>query len=213
VCIFIVLGDAMKSLEAYNLIDLFILGTLLITLILGLWKGFIRSLTAVAGLVVGVVAAARYYSFVQPYMAKISSLDPQISMILSMVVVFILVQVAFVIFRRILTALIDVTRLSWLDRALGGMMGTLAGFVIVAVVVHGVLLAVPEWPVVASSKLVKPVNALSAKALNYAPKEARDYVTSLMAKFQESQAPSSPKKPVRPDVPQRPPATSPGPGR
>ncbi|MBM3299843.1 MAG: CvpA family protein, partial [Deltaproteobacteria bacterium] len=153
----------MKSLEAYNFIDVFIVGALLVTLILGLWKGFIRSLTAVAGLVIGVVAAVRYYPLVQPYLAKVSSLDPNISMILSMVGVFILVQAFFVLIRRGLAVLIDVTKLSWLDRVLGGAMGSCAGLMIVAATVHAVLLTVPDWPVVGSSRLIKPVNVLSAK--------------------------------------------------
>ncbi len=33
----------MQFLETYNLIDLFILGTVLVTLILGIWKGFVRN--------------------------------------------------------------------------------------------------------------------------------------------------------------------------
>jgi membrane protein required for colicin V production len=203
----------MKSLEAYNFIDIFIIGTLLVTLILGLWKGFIRALTAVAGLVVGVVAATKYYPVVQPYLAKISSLDPHISMILSMVAVFIFVQVVFVLIRRGLAALIDVTKLSWLDRVLGGLMGSCAGLMIVAVAVHAVLLTIPEWPVVGSSRLVKPVSALSAKVLNYAPKQARNYVQSLMVKLQETQEPSQPRQPSRSAPHQKAPAIPPGPGK
>ena len=118
----------MKFIETYNLIDLFIMSTLMVTLILGLWKGFIRSLTAVAGLVIGIGAAAKYHPEVAPYLGKISSLDPNISKMLSMIIVFIAVQVLFVVLRRILAKLIDVTRLSWLDQGdKRGNMSTVCG--------------------------------------------------------------------------------------
>lgn len=203
----------MEFIEAYNVIDLAIMVTLLVTLIFGLWKGFMRSLTAVAGLIVGVVASLRYHTIVEPYLRKISSLDPHISMILSMVIVFIAVQVLFVIIRRILTALIDVTRLTWLDRVLGGMLGVLAGFLLVAAAVQVILIAVPEWSLVKTSRLVKPVNELTNKGMTYAPKPARDYVQSLIAKWKATPRPSPPKQPGQIAPAEKAPATPPGLGK
>ncbi len=203
----------MEFIEAYNMIDLFILGTLLVTLILGLWKGFMRSLTAVAGLIVGVAGALRYYTVVEPYLGKISALDPHISMILSMVIVFIAIQALFVVIRRILTALIDVTRLTWLDRVLGGMLGVLAGFLIIAAAVQVILIAVPEWSLVKTSRLVKPVNELTNKAMTYAPKPARDYVETLIAKWKGTQRPSPPKQPGQTAPVKKAPTTPPGLGK
>lgn len=204
----------MKFIEAYNLIDLFIMCTLTVTLILGLWKGFIRSLTAVAGLAVGIGAAVKYHTVVAPYLGKISSLDPNISKILSMIIVFIAVQVLFVVVRRILGKLIDVTRLSWLDRALGGAVGVAAGFLLVASAVQGLLVVLPEWPVVASSKLVPPVYSLTGKALTYAPPQARDYVQTLVEKWKNTQEPPASNKQAGQSAPlPKGPTAVPGPGR
>lgn len=181
----------MTFIESYNLIDLFILGTLLMTLILGVWKGFIRSLTALASLVVGVIAALRYNSVAQPYLSKVSSLDPQIASILSMVVIFILVQIVFVAIRWILAALLDLTRLSWLDRIFGAAMGLAAGFLIVAAGVQALLIGIPDWPLVKTSKLIGPVDQLAVKGMNYAPKQARDQVQSVITKWKGIQEPGS----------------------
>ncbi len=82
----------MNLVVSYNLVDLFILGTLFISMILGIWKGFIKSLTALASLILGVVFALKYYPVVQPYLNKISALDAQISTVLSVIIVFIGVQ-------------------------------------------------------------------------------------------------------------------------
>ncbi|MBI5248465.1 MAG: CvpA family protein [Desulfomonile tiedjei] len=180
----------MAFIESYNLIDVFILGTLLITLILGTWKGFVRSLTALASLVLGVAAAVRYYSLAQPYLSKVSSLDPQISSILSMVIIFILVQIVFLAIRWILDALLNVTKLSWLDRIFGAAMGLGAGFLIVAAAVQVILIGIPEWPLVKTSKLIGPVDQLAVKGMNYAPKQARDQVQSLIAKWKGTQEPA-----------------------
>lgn len=179
----------MKFIETYNLIDLFVAGTLLVSLTLGLWKGFIRSLAAMAGVVFGVLGAMKYHSYVQPYLGKVSSLDPHISVILAMVIVFILVQVLFVLIRKLLDMLIDVTRLSWLDRALGAGMGAVAGFLVAASAVQAVMIAVPEWPLIKTSRLAQPVDALAHKAMTYAPKEARDQFQQLMAKWKGTQEP------------------------
>jgi membrane protein required for colicin V production len=203
----------MEFFERYNLIDLFIIGTLLITLTLGIWKGFIRSLTGLASLVFGVVLAMKYYSVVEPYLGKISSLDPHISMILSMVIVFIAVQVVFVVIRRVLDALLDLTRLSWLDRIFGAAMGLVAGFLVVAATVEVMLLGIPEWPLVKESRLARPVDQLAREALQYVPKSARDQVQALISKWKgtrESVPSQSPRQVIAPKGPPIvPPQTSP----
>ena len=180
----------MNYLEACNVIDLFILGSMILTIILGFWRGFVRTLSAVAGLALGVIGALKYHYVVQPYLSKISSLDPQICAILSMIIIFIGVQALFVLIRRILDALLDLTRLSWLDRVLGAAMGACAGFFFVAAAVQIVLVAVPEWSTVGSSRLVRPVDRLTGQAMIYAPEQVRTQLQSLIAKLKGTQDPN-----------------------
>lgn len=177
----------MQLAESYNIIDLFIVVTIFVTLVLGIWKGFVRSLTALASLVLGVVLALKYHQTVSMYLGKISSLDPQVSMILSMVTVFILVQAVFVVIRRILDELLDLTRLTWVDRILGAAMGAGAGFLVVAAAVQVLLMGVPEWPMVKASKLVLPVDRLTEKAVAHAPQQAKEYWQSLITKWKGTQ--------------------------
>lgn len=186
----------MNLVESYNLVDLFILGTLFISMILGIWKGFIKSLTALAGLILGVVFALKYYPVVQPYLNKISALDAQISTVLSVIIVFIGVQIIFVVIRRILDKLLDLTRLTWLDRVFGAAMGVAGGFLIVAASVQVLLIGIPDWPLIKTSKLIHPVDQLTTTCLNYAPKQARDQAQSFFAKWKGIQD-------VTPVLPQR----------
>lgn len=177
----------MHYIESYNLIDLFVVSTMLITVVLGIWKGFVKSLTGLASLVLGVALAMRYHGTVAPYLSKICALDPQISLILSMVVVFILVQVLFVLIRRLLDKLLDVTRLTWLDRTLGAAMGAAAGFLVVAAAVQVILMGIPEWPLVKTSKLIVPVDQLTEKAMTHAPQRAKDQWMSFVTKWKGTQ--------------------------
>ncbi len=182
----------MQYVEAYNLIDLFIVVTLVVTGILGIWKGFLRSLTALASIVIGVVLAMKYYPAVQPYLGKISSLDPTISTAISMAIIFIAVQVVFLLVRRVLDALIDVTRLGWLDRTLGAGIGLAAGFLIVVAVVEAALLGIPDWPVVKESKLVQPVDDIARRGLRFAPQQVRDQIQSLTEQWKGTQGTTPP---------------------
>jgi membrane protein required for colicin V production len=177
----------MQYIEAYNLIDLFIVATMSITVILGIWKGFVKSLTGLASLVLGVALAMKYHATVAPYLSKICALDPQISLILSMVTVFVLVQVLFVLVRRVLDKLLDVTHLTWLDRALGAAMGAAAGFLIVASAVQAILMGIPDWPLVKMSKLIVPVDRLTEKAMTHAPQRAKDQWVSFVKKWKGTQ--------------------------
>ncbi len=173
----------MKFIEAYNPVDLFILITVLVTLILGLWKGFVRSLTALAGLVLGIVVAGKYYPEAQVYIYKVSSLNPQIAMIISMLALFVAVQVVFVLIRKVMDTLVDITRLGWLDRSMGALMGVSTGLVIVAAAVQLLVLTAPEWPLVKNSTLIVPVENLTARAMEYAPKQAKDQVNAMVNKW------------------------------
>ncbi len=173
----------MQFIEAYNPVDLFIITTILISLILGLWKGFVRSLTALTGLVLGFVIAGKYYPEVQVYLYKISSLNPQIAMIISMLALFVMVQAAFVLIRKLLDTLIDITRLGWLDRVLGALMGASTGLVFIAVTVQALILTAPEWPSVKNSNLIQVVDSLTIKAMDYAPQQAKDQVNAMVNKW------------------------------
>ncbi|MFA6222079.1 MAG: CvpA family protein [Desulfomonilaceae bacterium] len=177
----------MSFLEASNPIDIFILATVLITFILGFWKGFVRSLTALTGLAVGVWAATAYYPLVQYQLTKISSLNPQISVIISMVLVFVLTQVVFVVIRRVLEAILDFTRLGWLDRILGSAMGVVTGLLIAAASVQIALIAAPEWKAVKSSVLAMPIEGMTYKLLAYVPQETRNQVNAMILRWRASQ--------------------------
>lgn len=164
---------------------------------LGVWKGFLRSLLGVLGLVAGAYFAVRYYGLVQPYLGRVSSLDPLISTVLSVVLIFISVQVVFLVVRRIMKALVDLTKLGWVDRTFGAALGLTASFCVVAAGVQAMLVGVPELPLLRESRLIEPVNRLAARGINVIPSEAKARLDEIASKFNQlydSSPSSSPAK-------------------
>lgn len=163
----------MEQFENYNLIDVLVVFIMAVALLVGLWKGFVRTLTAVAGVVIGILASTRYHLVVEPYLSRVSSLDPYICTILSMIILFILVQAAFVLIRKALDIIIDFTRLGWLDRILGAGVGILAGLLFVACIAQFLVLAVPEWPAIRKSKLIAPIEQISRLVTSRVPEKIK----------------------------------------
>ena len=173
----------MEQLEQYNLIDMFVAATLLVAFLLGLWKGFARTLAAVAGVAIGILAASKYHGTVEPYLSRISSLDPYICTVLSMIILFIAVQALFVLVRKGLDMLLDFTRLGWLDRILGAALGVGAGLFFAVATVQLLILAAPEWPAIKASKLIPPIEQISRAALSRVPESIRTPFQRLTTKW------------------------------
>jgi membrane protein required for colicin V production len=177
------------AIDMYNPIDIIILAIVSMGFILGIWKGFVRSLTALASLAFGVVLAVKYYPTVEPYLGKVSSLEPHLAMAISMILIFIAVQVVFVLIRRVLAAIVDVTNLSWLDRVLGALMGVFSASLVVAAGVQVILVGMPESKVVKESRLVKPVDQLAKRGVEYLPPSSKKQLQSLAQKWKKEQSP------------------------
>jgi membrane protein required for colicin V production len=177
------------AFDMYNPIDIIILAIISVGFILGIWKGFVRSLTALASLAFGVVLAIKYYPQVEPHLGKISSLEPHLAMAISMILIFIAVQVVFVLIRRVLAAIVDVTNLSWLDRVLGALMGVFSASLVVAAIVQAVLIGMPESKMVKESKLIQPANEFTKRGIRYLPASSRKQLEKLAEKWKREQSP------------------------
>ena len=109
----------------------------------------------------------------------------------------------------VLDALLDLTRLSWLDRVFGAAMGLVAGFLVVAAAVEVMLLGIPEWPLLKESRLARPVDQLARGALQYVPKSARDHLQVLISKWQGTEEGTAAQSPRQVTAPKSPPFVPP----
>lgn len=121
---------------AIPIVDILVLGTLAVTLVLGLLRGFLPQMVGITGIVGGLYLASRYS---EPLREKL--LDPRVATshngtiaFVGIVVVTVLV-VAFI--GAMLKKMVDRLQLSPYDRLMGGALGLLKGSLICA----GILLA------------------------------------------------------------------------
>jgi membrane protein required for colicin V production len=117
-----------------NWLDIVIIVSLVGGLIGGLISGLIRSLLSLAGLVLGIYLAGRYYPAVADHLTFIHSQSG--AHIAAFALIFLAVILLFAILGFILRHLASAITLGWLDRLLGGILG-----VLIAGVVWGALLS------------------------------------------------------------------------
>lgn len=113
-------------------VDIALLAVLCISVLVGLWRGFVFEIVALLGWVVAYVAA----NLAGPWVAD--QLPPNGSSVLRFwggyVIVFLVVLVACSLLARLLRALVSATPLSVVDRLLGGAFGVARGVVVLVIV-------------------------------------------------------------------------------
>ena len=117
-----------------NWLDIVIIAILIISTILGLRTGIIKAVLSLAGLIIGVILAGRYYA---PLSEQLSFI-PQASV--AKIVAFAIILVGVMVIAGVLASLLkwaaSVTMLGWVNRLGGAVFGLLLGAVFC-----GVLLA------------------------------------------------------------------------
>ena len=136
-----------------NLLDLIILGTMVFLLIRGIFRGFIREVGSLAGVILGVWAANHY----QPQMAgylkhylPATWLVPLIAFAAVFAVVLILCNLAGWGLKLLMKKLF----LGWADRTLGAVFAVLKGIILTYLAIVLLTFFVPsKTPLVAESRL------------------------------------------------------------
>jgi membrane protein required for colicin V production len=124
-----------------NKLDVIILGIAGLTTALGLWKGMVRQLVTLAGVVAGYIISSKLYVPFAHIMPK--SMDPGTAKVLSFVLIFVACIIAASIMGAIASKILKVAGLSWANRLGGSLLGFLKGFVIIAVIVTVLIAFLP----------------------------------------------------------------------
>jgi membrane protein required for colicin V production len=139
-----------------NILDIIILIILSYFGVRGLFRGFVREVFALGGLILGVAAAARYHDHVAQILFRYIH-NSDMAGVAAYVTVFLVVAVAMAVMGRILSRFVRSLLLGWLDRPLGAAVGLVKGLIITCIVVLVVsLVAGEEKPFVRDSRL-KPL--------------------------------------------------------
>jgi membrane protein required for colicin V production len=120
-------------------LDLVLLGVLLLSAIVGIWRGLTFEVLSLIGWVVAYIAAQALNPVVVP-MLPIGTPGSALNHGAAFAITFILVLVIWSLLARLVRALIHATPLSGLDRFLGALFGVLRGAVLLLAVATLILL-------------------------------------------------------------------------
>ena len=140
-----------------NVVDIAIGVILIVGLLWGLSRGFIRMLFGLAALVLGIIAAGRMFAFVAE---KVLFFLPgeRVSEVAGFAVVFLIVFLAIVLTARLIGKALKLAALGWLDRLAGGLLGfIMASLWVGAFLLLAVIGGFHQGRVLASSKLAPQV--------------------------------------------------------
>ena len=118
--------------------DILILALTILIAIKGILNGFVKELLGLIGLIGGVLLASRYAdemsTFIRSYVYNITNLD--IAKFLGFISIVVLVWILCVFLAAILSKLIKLSGLGFLDRTLGFIFGGAKVFLIFAILVY-----------------------------------------------------------------------------
>jgi membrane protein required for colicin V production len=172
-----------------NAFDIFTLIVVGYGLIRGIFRGLIKEIAAIVGVVVGFWGAYSYYpllaGLLDGWFANLAYLN-----IVSFLAIFCGVIVVVSIVGVVVKYLLRVAFLGWLDRICGGLFGLLKTVLIAAVVLMTLTAFLPKGsPLVRDSLLAPYITSISATLARITPKELksefRDKVGELRKTWQK----------------------------
>lgn len=119
------------------MVDVIILGIIVFSLLVSLWRGFVREVLSLAGWVIAFIVASQFYPAMSELLLRLESPYLKSEYLrhgIAIAILFIAVLIVSGIINVLLGQLVDKTGLSGTDRVLGVGFGILRGVFIVAAI-------------------------------------------------------------------------------
>jgi len=156
-----------------NLLDIVIIVILGYCLIRGIFRGLIKELSSIVGVLAAFYAAYSYYPLVA-YLLSRWIADTGYLNILSFFILFCLIFVAVSMLGVVIKYLLDIAFLGWVDRICGGAFGTTKGILIVSVIVMALTAFLQKGtPLLRQSMLAPHVLLISENMAKVVPKDMK----------------------------------------
>lgn len=142
-------------------------------LIRGLFRGLIREVSSIIGVLAGFYAAYTYYPLLTEILRQWLT-DGDIARMLAFLAIFLGVFVVVSLLGMLIRMLLNIVFLGWVDRVGGGGFGLLKGILIVSVVLLAMTTFLPKkMPLLAGSRLAPKVVAVSEGLVKVVPKDMK----------------------------------------
>ena len=156
-----------------NPFDIFIIIVVGYSLIRGLFRGLVKEVSSIIGVLGGFYAAYSYYPMVAKLLSGLN-INPSYLNILSFLVIFCSILIVISILGVVIKYLMNVAFLGWVDRACGLGFGLIKGLLIVTVLFIILTTFLPKGaPLIKESVLAPHVIWISEKMVNVVPEEMK----------------------------------------
>lgn len=148
-----------------NPLDILIIIILLYCLIRGIFRGIIKELSSIIGVLGGFYGAYAYYPLVAKQLSRWISNTGYLN-ILSFMIIFCVVFIVISILGIIIKYLLRISFLGWVDRVCGAGFGIIKGILIVSVILLALTTFLPKGaPLIKNSLLSPHVTMISEKLI------------------------------------------------
>jgi len=114
-----------------NWLDIVIIVVAALFGVLGLWRGAIKATFGIAGLIGGIALAGRYY---QPFASLLSSSGATWAKIAAYAIILVATLVVAIVIGWLVSRLVHLTMLGWVDRLVGFTLGAAIGSMLCAAI-------------------------------------------------------------------------------
>jgi membrane protein required for colicin V production len=140
-----------------NILDIIIVGLIAFFFIKGIFRGFFREITSLAGVVFGIIIGNHYHPQMADYLKAYIPLEKPLPLI-SFIVLFIAVMIGFHLLGLLLHSLFKRLLIGWFDRTLGICFALIKGIIVSYLLIVVLTFFVPSTsPLIVSSKCARLV--------------------------------------------------------
>jgi membrane protein required for colicin V production len=156
-----------------NLLDMVIIVILGYCLIRGIFRGLVKEISSIIGVLTGFYAAYTYFPILAKPLARWISNIAYLN-ILSFMIIFCFIFILISILGIIIKYLLNIAFLGWVDRICGAGFGMIKGILIVSVVLISLTAFLPKGaPIIKNSLLSPPVTLIAEKMVKIVSKDMK----------------------------------------
>ncbi len=161
-----------------NAFDLLIIAILVFCIVRGVFRGLVKEISSLIGVLGGFYAGYTYYADVSGILFKWIS-TPSYRYIASFLTIFFLVFFIISIAGIIIRYLLNITFLNWVDRLFGAVSGMIKGLLIISVLLIVLTTFLPKKNLFIKNSCISPhVTILSENMAKATPKEIKKKFTN-----------------------------------
>jgi len=155
-------------------------------LIRGIFRGLVKEIASIIGVLAGFCAAYTYYPLLAKPLARWISSTPYLN-ILSFMIIFCFIFILISMLGIIIKYLLNITFLGWVDRICGAGFGIIKGILIVAIVLISLTAFLPRGaPIIKNSLLSPNVTLISEKLVKVVSKDMKQLYEAKVKDFKKA---------------------------